>query len=213
VIEGREAFDFDDLSKMFRSIVDKTKAIEQSLGPAVKAPEVRSQETAGRVRELTSVILREHVTKISTADFPITLSDSPYPVPLGQLRGVTKNLQGTLVPHPMALQVSSTKRTVPGLRTTFGVLWGRNQVGLFGAIELGKLGAPTVVLEFVDGKSLVGSIFFEDWDAEEVRGFVLDVLKSGYKAWGQEVERRNELIAQEEAELAKFRPPRGEGGD
>jgi hypothetical protein len=113
----------------------------------------------------------------------------------------------------MVLQVNPTKRIVPTLRTAFGVLSGRNQVTLFGAVELGKWGAPTETLEFVAGKNLVGSIFFEDWDTEAIHGLVLDVLKSGYKAWGQEMERRNELIAQEEAELAKFRPLRDEAGD
>ena len=213
VIEGREAFDFDDLSKMFRSIVEKTKAIEQSLGPAVKPPEVRSRETAGRIQELTRVVLREHVPKISAGGFPVQQSETHALTLPPKWQNVTKNLQGGLVPPLIVFAVNPTQRIVPSLRVTFGVISGRNQVGLFGVIELGKWTASTETLEFVDGKTLVGSIFFEDWDTEAVHGLVLDVLKSAYKAWGQEVERRNELIAQEEAELAKFRPPRGEGGD
>jgi Fic family protein len=213
VIEGREAFDFDDLSKMFRSIVEKTKAIEQSLGPAVKPPEVRSHETAGQILELARVVLREHVTKTSSADFLVALADFHGGIPGGPWQSVTKNLQGNVVPSITLLRVNPTKRIVPTLRVTFGVISGRNQVGLFGASELGKWSASTETLEFLGGKTHVGSIFFEDWEAEAVHGFVLDVLKSAYKAWGQEMERRNELIAEEEAELAKFRPPRADGGD
>jgi hypothetical protein len=130
-----------------------------------------------------------------------------------QWQNVTKSLQGGLVPPLIVFAVNSTERIVPSLRVTFGLISGRNQVGLFGVIELGKRTPSSEILELVEEKTLLGSIFLEDWDTEAVRGFVLDVLKSAYKAWGQEVERRNELIAQEEAELAKFRPPRGEGVD
>jgi Fic family protein len=213
VIEGREAFDFDDLSKMFRSVVEKTKAVEQTLGPAVKPPEVRSHETAGRIQDLARVVLREHVTKISTGGLPVQQSETHTVMVPPQWQNVTKSLQGGLVPPLIVFAVNSTERIVPSLRVTFGVLSGRNQVGLFGVIELGKRTLSSEKLELVGEKTLVGSIFFEDWDAEEVRGLVLDVLKAAYKAWGQEVERRNELIAQEEAELAKFRPPRADGGD
>jgi len=211
VIEGREAFDFDDLSKMFRSIVEKTKAIEQSLGPAVKPPEARSLETAGQVRELTRNVLRQHFAEVSASGFPVGQSDIGG-VP-GEWQNLARTFQGTPVLPLMAFQVNPTKRTVPSLRGTFGVISGRNQVGLFGVVEMGRWSPPTETLEVVGRKNLVGSIFFEDWDAEAVRGLVLDVLKTAYKAWGQEVERRNELITQEEADLVKFRPPRGEGGD
>ncbi len=203
VVEGREAFDFDDLSKMFRNIVEKTKAIEQFLGPAVKIPEARSLETATKIRDFVKGVVSDHVLKIKNADCPVSFSDN-----IGLTQGIQQALQGVQGTGDrglFGLHIDSQKRTVPRLKSLFTVRWMRTQITIGGLTEIERLAqAPANSL-----MKLEGSIFFEDWDLETVRAFVLEVLKSGYREWGLEAERRNEIIAQEEAELEKLRPARG----
>lgn len=206
VVEGREAFDFDNLSKMFLNIVEKTKAIEQSLGSAVKTPETRSQETATKLRDIVKGVVNDHMRKINSADCPVSYFEN---IPLNAgIQQALQGLQGSNLYTPFGLHISSQKRTVPGLRSLFMVRWMRTQVAIGGLTEIEKLAqAPACSLMKLDG-----SIFFEDWDLETVRAFVLEVLKNGYREWGLEAERRSEIIAQEEADLEKLRPARGGQG-
>jgi Fic family protein len=203
VVEGREAFDFDDLSKMFLNIVEKTKAIEQSLGAAVQTPEARSQDTATKLRELIKGLVTDHLRKINSPDCPVSFFENIAFTP--GMQQALVGLQGSSANTPVGLQINSQKRTVPELKFLLMVRWMRTQITIAGLTEIGKLGqAPAYSLMKVDG-----SIFFEDWDLETVRAFVLQMLKNGYREWGLEAERRSEIIAREEAELEKLRPARG----
>jgi fido (protein-threonine AMPylation protein) len=204
VIEGRDAFDFDDLSKMFRGIVEKTKAIEQSLGSANKPPEVRSHEAGTKIRELVKGTIVEHIRRISTPDCPVTYVEvGAIPPALAQVR---QEIQGRgLLQTALGLQITSTKRTIPSLQVFLAVSSARNQIAIVGGSSLEKFGGTANQWQQLAGDKLIGSIFFEDWDTEVIRNFVLKICKTAYKAWGDEVERRNELISQEEAELNRLR--------
>jgi hypothetical protein len=146
------------------------------------------------------------VLKIKNADCPVAFSDN-----VGLTQGMQQALQGVQgsgVQGLFGLHIGSQKRTVPELKSLFAVRWMRTQIAIGGLTEIERLAQnPANSL-----MKLEGSIFFEDWDLETVRAFVLEVLKNGYRDWGLEAERRNEIIAQEEAELEKLRPARGGQG-
>ncbi len=211
VVEGRDAFDFDDLARMFRNAAEQTPAIEQELGAAAIPPEARSIETANTIGNAVQELLARYTLKAATPHVnqlvnaqPSLYSTPGYAALLGRIapgRGI-----------PVAeLQVSGPgKRHVPTLFVNFSMVSGRYQIALTSTTRLGKFNdSLQEAIGFQESEpQILGSIYFEDWDPQTISDFVLNTLKTSFNAWSAEMDRRKTLIAAQEAEAEKFRLPR-----
>jgi Fic family protein len=77
IIEGREVFDLDDLTRMVQNITRKAKDIQRDLGPATEPPEKRAGITVAKIMQDVSRLVREHVQKTTIPGLNIAAADVP----------------------------------------------------------------------------------------------------------------------------------------
>lgn len=209
VIEGRDAFDLDDLSRMFRNIVEESKAIGTELGRAVTPPVTRAHDTSKQIAEVLLSILGGHAGKVSVPEvqtFPQRESSVEMAAAIIEVRNSTPDIQWE---QTIRLRVQSDKRHIPQLDVNFVPLWNRFNVTLVSWVKLGKFSQQnSEVMTYEPGSHVLrGSIHYEEWDRKWLEEFVLGSLKSAYMIWAEEMDRRKTLIAEEEAEVSKHLPP------
>lgn len=217
VVEGRDAFDFDDLARMVSNIASESKAIEQELGQALRPPHERSAETAKHLCENVDQLVKRHAEKTQPPGVKVTAVDgSNLPDRVANSKEflrLTGLLQSQGWAQPVAtLVVEGTPRFIPKMLFYFVARSGRFQTALVATTAVGKFDQNNneqVDFNHAESKSLLGSVYADDWDLNQVSDFVLDVLKKGYIAWAAEMDRRKGLIAEEEAQATKFRPASG----
>ena len=209
VIEGRDAFSFQDLSKMFRNILVKTKEIEQDLGPAIRTPEERGRETAQKILNIINDVLYEQAKALSTPELAVSFVKRSSLQAGEELKRVKSTLQKSEWLGPVSeLQIIGKKRFIPALQVTFILLFGRYQVALLGLARIGRLNENNAEgMAEAGAKDLLGSLYFDDWDPDTIRTFVLDTLKVAIKKWDSEIEARKSAITQEETQVQQFREP------
>jgi len=207
VVEGREAFDFDDLARMVRNIALKAKEIQQELGPATIPPQERSKATAKLVFEKAHGLLQQHASATKNAGLNIAVgSGGPSEaqnILMHRARANSGSVSGTGL-----VSVSGGVRTIPQLQVVLAASYSRYKVCLISVVVLGKFNEHNqeeLKTESSAVRELTGSIYFEDWDTRAIHDFVLGALKTGYQMWENEIERRKTLIAKEENEVDKYR--------
>jgi len=207
VIEGREAFDFDDLTRMVQNITLKAKEIQQDLGPATEPPETRARATAHQIDQRAHGLLAQHVKKTQISGLNIGLQRNQGLPP--QVMSFVQQAGGSLIGN-LGITVSGHNRTIPQLKVIFVVASSQYQVTIASVQMLGAFNAKNVEQTQLNPKfeKISGSIYFEDWDLKTIQDFVLDRLKVAYKAWEAEMEHRKTLIAAEEDEVTKYRSQR-----
>jgi Fic family protein len=211
VAEGREAFDFKDLSRMLKNIAERSRNIEKDLGQAVQAPEQRSSTTAGRVRQRLQDLLKKHADEAARDLAPdVSIGFQPnvgfVQTPLlTELQGVSMGGYSSMI----RLNVNGIKRFHPSGYVDFFVVNNRYQVAAAVTASINKLDPITQqqLIEYIQtvASSKKGSIYEDEWDWAALEEFALEALKRFYQAWDVEMERRKQLIAQEEAEFEKQR--------
>jgi len=209
VVEGRDAFDYDDLARMVRNIAEQTRAIEQELGPATIPPEQRASQTASKIRQNIVGLLTQHAEKVTTPNLSVRVNPQGQQVTFSRLQQFRNNYPDT--GQMMELTVGpANKRFVPSLVINFLASSGRMQVGVAGFVRLGRYDSQLREVIDVDPvvAQLSGPIYFEDWDLNEISAFVLKILKDAYLIWTTEMDRRKSIIAAQELEASKFRPRR-----
>lgn len=207
ILEGRDAFDFDDLARMFRNIAEQATAIEQELGPATVTPEIRASQTAAKIAEITRGFLNDYVKKATTPHVNLGLNLQPGLFDASAINLLRQRIPPGTLATIAELQISSPKRFVPNLAVQFFSVSGRHQVALGTSRRIGKFDEH-LREQFVEAprtKDLSGSIYFEDWDLQVMSEFVLNAIKEAIKDWTSEMDRRKALIAAEEAQIDKFR--------
>jgi len=209
VLEGREAFDFEDLARMVQNIAQKAKEIQQDLGPAASTPEERAESTADRIKASFIKVVQEHVASTQRTpglivSFQENVNMGPPFVPLQQQIGSPRG-------NAFSFTVVGRNRTIPVLVVAFAVFSGRYQVALAASATLGTFDQNNREVLAMDPncRTLKGSIYLEDWDTKGIHDFVLDTLKGSYQRWEGEIERRKNLIATEEARLEQYRKSKG----
>jgi Fic family protein len=215
VVEGRDAFDFDDLSRMLQTIDREAASISSELGSAVVPLEARSVRTAQQILKRLQTELQQHSSKIQASAFSVSVQevdavprqvfDNPRYAELQR-----KLERATTVQPTVALAIGGTARYVPGLAVYISVLAGRFGVTLVCATQMERFKHPHIQQEeqVPHFASLTGSIYYEDWNESEITSFVLDILKYAYQRFHTEMLRRRELIAQEERRAMEARPPK-----
>jgi Fic family protein len=208
VVEGRDAFDFDDLARMVRNIAEQTRAIEQELGPASIPPEQRANQTALKIVEIVNRLLSQHAQQAGTTEIHVRVN-LQAPNFASQRLHVLRGEFGSAL-NISELVVSGNKRFLPTLLVDFVPLFGRSRVALASFIRLGRFNENLQEIhdQNPSSKEMEGSIFLEDWDGNEISTFVLNTLKEAYQAWTTEMDRRKAIIAVQEIEVSKFRPRR-----
>jgi Fic family protein len=207
VIEGREAFDFDDLARMLKNMALKASEIREDLGPAIQSPEIRAAATAARLAQDLTGLLQRHVTNVALQGLNMNLGTNVAPFMTNAVAQLRNRLNGITLPAGQ-VNVSGTDRAIPKLQVTFFVQPGKQQVAIAVATLISKFNAQNleeVRPESANLTSVLGSIVYEDWDKKTVQDFAVEVLKNAYSEWETEMERRKALIAAEEAELEQYR--------
>ena len=212
VLEGRDAFDFDDLARMFRNASEQSTAIERELGPATILPEMRSLETANKIAQIIRPLLDEHVQKATT---PHVVQRANHNAGIPSVKSVA-DIRPKLGSPQQMIGVSEVqiqglgKRFIPNAFVNFVLLSGRSQIALAATSRIARYSAQrTDILDSeTESSVLFGSIYFADWDTKEISEFVLNALKSIFRAWVAEMDRRKTLIEAEEAEIDKYRSRR-----
>ena len=211
VLEGRDAFDFDDLARMFRNITNQSEAIQHELGPAVVPPEERARQTGASIMALVEKLMGEHIKSASTSSVALSPFKSQGLAVTQTLIGLQQRLSTGTPGTCIGFQTScKDRRFVPALRVEVVSLSGRFSVCLAAFIRVGQLtenrqdtfGEPYAA-------EMEGSLYFEDWDSTEISNFIVNTLKDAYKKWAAEMEKRKSMIAAEESEVEKYRSRHG----
>jgi Fic family protein len=209
VVEGRDAFDFGDLARMVSNMARMALDINKDLGLASEDPKMRAFRTGRQLITEIERVLNEHAVAAAAPGINMGVARAGGIPPIANADALRLQQElGDGNPAGSAqLSVSGHNRTVPQAQMKFYAFSGRFQVALFALSTLGQFGPNNEeTLSFTDLRSVIkGSISFDDWDTKELHDFVLDYLKRVYQKFGQEIERRKTLIAQEEAErTAKY---------
>jgi Fic family protein len=213
VVEGRDAFDFDDLSRMLTTLDREAATIGSELGSAVVPPEARSLATAHEILGGIQAQLNEHSKKNKTSSLVVSISvanglpqqvfQNPH---YQQLQGKIERAKPGL--PTVVLSIRGSARYVPNLAVYIAALAGRYEVNLICITHVERFNSqnqpqPDQAPHF---KSLPGSIYYEDWNKAELTTFVLDILKHAYHEFETEMVRRKQLIAEEERKALETRP-------
>lgn len=208
VIEGREVFDFDDLARMVRNLAEQSRTIELELGPATVPPEQRAKETAVKITGIVGKLLADHSGKATTPEIRVQFKNQ---APLTSSTAVQNfRNQFPSTDGILEIEISGGKRFVPRLAITFVQASNRSQVAVasFARISHFNEYLQEMAPAELPSRQLTGSIYFEDWDANEISTFVLQKLKDAYKNWTAEMDGRKALIVAQEQEVSKFRRQR-----
>jgi len=205
VVEGRDAFDFDDLTRMVQNIRLKAKDIQQELGPATTPPGQRSLSTSTQILDNVLALLREHVNKTKDVNL---IQGAPSSAEIQNAVLQIARAASSGVTGYGVVTFTGDGRTLPQLQVGIATFSAQYRVGLASAVSLGRFDGHNheqMKVEPSDVKQLTGSIYYEDWDTKTIHDFVLAALKAGYQKWESEIERRKTLIAAEEEEVTKHR--------
>lgn len=207
VIEGRDAFDFNDLARLARNLAERTKSIEADLGEGNVRPQERADKTGGSLRQQIIGILQKHANEIRTSISAIVTENMAFRTSASFQR--QKRLTPSLGTGGVQFAIGSGgKRFVPNGQVVFYIFTSKYQIAILADVFLGEFNANNQEeVKNIEPISVVklGSIYAEDWDVSAVEKFVLEALKSLYYAWDKEMARRKVLISAEESEVEKYR--------
>lgn len=207
VVEGRDAFDFNDLVRLARNLGERTKSIEADLGEGSIRPEERAVSTGLSLRQQIIRILQNHANEIRTS-IPANVAEN-VPVRQSTLFQRQQKLTPSLLPGVIQFTIGTgAKRFVPNGQVMFYVFTSKYQIAILADTYLGEFNANNQEeVKYFEPLSDVnlGSIYAEDWDVRAVEKLVLEALKRLYYAWDKEMARRKMLISAEESEVEKYR--------
>lgn len=213
VVEGREAFDFDDLSRMLTTLDREASTIANELGGAAIAPEARSTKTAQDILARIQVELDGHSKRNKTSSLQVsTQSINGVPQQVGQnpeyVQLQRKIERAKSVLPTLLLTIRGTARYVPNLAVYVSALAGRYEVSVHAVAYLERSNDQIQPLQDQTpySKNLAGSIYYEDWNEADTTAFVLSILKHAYHDFEVEMARRKGLIAEEERKAMEIRP-------
>jgi Fic family protein len=202
VVEGREAFDMDDLGRLLGNVASNIRAVESELGRHARALGELRAELFGVVGQHVQVALNEHLSTGagSTLPFAISQASGVPPIESSIMQKAAGSVQSQ---HFPTLQISSNKRIIPLSAVGFGITASKYNAQIYGSYAFADLdergndawmGAAVTI----DGPK--GSIYAEDWHEHDVKSFVIEVLKRFYGDFERQVARRRDLVTTEELE-------------